>query len=196
MTIPTTETAESEAPITENFAEMLDEFVGDSAKFEGRLIKGTVLSIDNDAALIDVGLKVEGRVPLKEFSAPGQPNELKVGDQVEVFIERIENRRGEAVLSRERARREEAWEKLEKAHQDGLRVEGVIFGRVKGGFTVDLDGAVAFLPGSQVDIRPVRDIQPLIGTEQPFQILKMDRRRQYRGFAPCCLGRHARRATQ
>jgi len=177
MTIPTTETAESEAPITENFAEMLDEFVGDSAKFEGRLIKGTVLSIDNDAALIDVGLKVEGRVPLKEFAAPGQPNELKVGDQVEVFIERIENRRGEAVLSRERARREEAWEKLEKAHQDGLRVEGVIFGRVKGGFTVDLDGAVAFLPGSQVDIRPVRDIQPLIGTEQPFQILKMDRRR-------------------
>jgi len=119
MTIPTTETAESEAPITENFAEMLDEFVGDSAKFEGRLIKGTVLSIDNDAALIDVGLKVEGRVPLKEFAAPGQPNELKVGDQVEVFIERIENRRGEAVLSRERARREEAWEKLEKAHQDG-----------------------------------------------------------------------------
>ncbi len=177
MTMPTAETAEEQAPSTENFAEMLDEFVGDSAKFEGRLIKGTVLSIDNDAALIDVGLKVEGRVPLKEFSAPGQPAELKIGDQVEVFIERIENRRGEAVLSRERARREEAWEKLEKAHQDGLRVDGVIFGRVKGGFTVDLDGAVAFLPGSQVDIRPVRDIAPLIGTEQPFQILKMDRRR-------------------
>ena len=177
MTTQTSETSEEQAPSTENFAEMLDEFVGDSAKFEGRLIKGTVLSIDNDAALIDVGLKVEGRVPLKEFAAPGQPAELKVGDKVEVFIERIENRRGEAVLSRERARREEAWEKLEKAHEDGLRVDGVIFGRVKGGFTVDLDGAVAFLPGSQVDIRPVRDIQPLIGTEQPFQILKMDRRR-------------------
>ena len=177
MTMPTAETAEGQAPSTENFAEMLNEFVGDSAKFEGRLIKGTVLSIDNDTALIDVGLKVEGRVPLKEFAAPGQPAKLKIGDQVEVFIERIENRRGEAVLSRERARREEAWEKLEKAHQDGLRVDGVIFGRVKGGFTVDLDGAVAFLPGSQVDIRPVRDIAPLIGTEQPFQILKMDRRR-------------------
>ena len=168
MTMTTAETAEEQAPSTENFAEMLDEFAGDSAKFEGRLIEGTVLSIDNDAALIDVGLKVEGRVPLKEFSAPGQPAELKIGDEVEVFIERMENRRGEAVLSRERARREEAWEKLEKAHQDGLRVDGVIFGRVKGGFTVDLDGAVAFLPGSQVDIRPVRDIQPLIGTEQPF----------------------------
>ena len=173
----TTQTAEEQASSTENFAELLDEFVGEDANFEGRLIKGTVLSIDNDAALIDVGLKVEGRVPLKEFSVPGQPHELKVGDKVEVFIERIENRRGEAVLSRERARREEAWEKLEKAHEAGERVDGVIFGRVKGGFTVDLDGAVAFLPGSQVDIRPVRDIAPLIGTEQPFQILKMDRRR-------------------
>ncbi len=173
----TTQTAEEQAPSKENFAELLNEFVGDDAGFEGRLIKGTVLSIDNDAALIDVGLKVEGRVPLKEFSVPGQPHELKVGDKVEVFIERIENRRGEAVLSRERARREEAWEKLEKAHEEGERVNGVIFGRVKGGFTVDLDGAVAFLPGSQVDIRPVRDIAPLIGTEQPFQILKMDRRR-------------------
>ena len=173
----TTQMAVEQAPSKENFAELLEEFVGDKANFEGRLIKGTVLSIDNDAALIDVGLKVEGRVPLKEFSVPGQPVELKVGDQVEVFIERIENRRGEAVLSRERARREEAWEKLEKASEDGERVEGVIFGRVKGGFTVDLDGAVAFLPGSQVDIRPVRDITPLMGTEQPFQILKMDRRR-------------------
>lgn len=173
----TTQMAAAQAPSTENFAELLEEFVGDNRNFEGRLIKGTVLYIDNDAALIDVGLKVEGRVPLKEFSLPGQPVELKVGDQVEVFIERIENRRGEAVLSRERARREEAWEKLEKASEDGVRVEGVIFGRVKGGFTVDLDGAVAFLPGSQVDIRPVRDITPLMGTEQPFQILKMDRRR-------------------
>ncbi len=173
----TTQSVDEQPPSKENFAELLDEFVGDSANFEGRLIKGTVLSIDNDAALIDVGLKVEGRVLLKEFSLPGQPAELKVGDEVEVFIERIENRRGEAVLSRERARREEAWEKLEKAYQDGERVSGVIFGRVKGGFTVDLDGAVAFLPGSQVDIRPVRDIAPLIDTEQPFQILKMDRRR-------------------
>jgi len=177
MTTQTAEMADKYESTTENFAELLDEYVGENADFEGRLIKGTVLSIDNDAALIDVGLKVEGRVPLKEFAPPGQTVELKIGDQVEVFIERIENRRGEAVLSRERARREEAWEKLEKAHQDGQRVDGVIFGRVKGGFTVDLDGAIAFLPGSQVDIRPVRDMAPLLGTTQPFQILKMDRRR-------------------
>ena len=152
MTTQTAEMADKYESTTENFAELLDEYVGENADFEGRLIKGTVLSIDNDAALIDVGLKVEGRVPLKEFAPPGQTVELKIGDQVEVFIERIENRRGEAVLSRERARREEAWEKLEKAHQDGQRVDGVIFGRVKGGFTVDLDGAIAFLPGSQVDL--------------------------------------------
>ena len=177
MTMQTAEMAKEQTPITENFADLLEELIGDKASFEGRLIKGTVISIDNDAALIDVGLKVEGRVPLKEFSAPGQPTELKIGDQVEVFIERIENRRGEAVLSRERARREEAWEKLEKAHERVERVDGIIFGRVKGGFTVDLDGAIAFLPGSQVDIRPVRDMNPLIGTEQHFQILKMDRRR-------------------
>ena len=175
MNVETTQP--SDAPAKENFADMLDEFLDGTPKFEGRVVKGIVLSIENDAALIDVGLKVEGRVPLKEFAPPGQAAEVKVGDQVEVFIERFETRKGEASLSRERARREEAWEKLEQAYKDTERVNGVIFGRVKGGFTVDLDGAVAFLPGSQVDIRPVRDIQPLVGTEQPFQILKMDRRR-------------------
>lgn len=177
MTTNTAPSSDEQAPKKENFAEMLGEFLGESPKFEGRVAKGIILAIENDAALIDVGLKVEGRVPLKEFAAPGQAAEIKVGDEVEVFIERIENRRGEAVLSRERARREEAWEKLEQAYKANERVEGVIFGRVKGGFTVDLNGAIAFLPGSQVDIRPVRDISPLIGTDQPFQILKMDRRR-------------------
>ena len=176
MTAETAQATETASP-KESFAEMLDAFLGDTPKFEGGVVKGTVLAIENEAALIDVGLKVEGRVPLKEFSAPGQPAEVKVGDEVEVYIERFETARGEASLSRERARREEAWEKLEQAYKKGERVTGVIFGRVKGGFTVDLDGAVAFLPGSQVDIRPVRDIVPLVGTDQPFQILKMDRRR-------------------
>lgn len=161
----------------ENFADMLEDFMDKGGKFEQTVVKGIVVAIENDAAVIDVGLKVEGRVPLREFAPPGQPAEVAVGDEVEVFIERIENRKGEAALSRERARREEAWENLEKAYNDGLRVTGVIFGRVKGGFTVDLGGAVAFLPGSQVDIRPVRDVTPLVNTEQPFQILKMDRRR-------------------
>jgi len=165
----------------EDFASMLEESLADRSKLEGTVVKGVIVEIDNDMALVDVGLKSEGRVPLKEFAAPGEEEaeapELTVGDEVEVFVERMENRNGEAMLSRERARREEAWTQLEKAFADEARVNGVIFGRVKGGFTVDLSGAVAFLPGSQVDVRPVRDVTPLMGSPQPFQILKMDRRR-------------------
>ena len=172
-----TATAEEGMPAIEDFAALLDESYGASDSLEGTVIKGTVINIENDLAIIDVGLKSEGRIPLKEFAAPGQDAELSVGDTVEVFLERIENSAGEAVLSRDKARREEAWEKLEVAFDKSERVDGIIFGRVKGGFTVDLSGAVAFLPGSQVDVRPVRDIGPLRGIPQPFQILKMDRRR-------------------
>ena len=172
-----TEFAEEGMPAIDDFAAMLEESYGTSDSLEGTVIKGTVVNIEKDLAIIDVGLKSEGRVPLKEFAAPGQEADLKVGDTVEVFLERIENSAGEAVLSRDKARREEAWEKLEVAFAANERVDGVIFGRVKGGFTVDLSGAVAFLPGSQVDVRPVRDIAPLKGIPQPFQILKMDRRR-------------------
>ena len=161
----------------ENFADLLEESLSDDGRFEGRVVKGTIISIENDIVLIDVGLKSEGRVNLKEFSAPGQEPGLKTGDQVDVFVERFEDRDGVVSLSREKARREEAWTDLEKAFNDAQRVNGIIFGRVKGGFIVDLAGAVAFLPGSQVDIRPVRDISPLMGTPQPFQILKMDRGR-------------------
>jgi small subunit ribosomal protein S1 len=161
----------------ESFAALLDETMGVSNGLEGTVVKGRVISIENDAALIDVGLKSEGRVALKEFSVGGQPPDIHVGDTVEVFLERMEDKNGEASLSREKARREEAWTQLEKNFQANERVTGVIFGRVKGGFTVDLSGAVAFLPGSQVDIRPVRDIGPLLGSPQPFQILKMDRSR-------------------
>ena len=166
-----------EAIAGENFASMLEESFAVREPTEGSVVKGTVISIENDSALVDVGLKSEGRVDLKEFAAPGREAELKVGDSVDVYLERMEDRNGEAVLSRERARREEAWTLLEKAFNAGERVSGSIFGRVKGGFTVDLSGAVAFLPGSQVDVRPVRDVSPLMGTPQPFQILKMDRRR-------------------
>ncbi len=170
-------TATSTAPAKESFAALLQESFGGSGGLEGSVLKGTVVSIEGDTALIDVGLKSEGRVQVKEFAAPGQRSEIKVGDQVEVYLERMEDKNGEAVLSREKARREEAWTLLEKSFKDNQRVTGVIFGRVKGGFTVDLSGAVAFLPGSQVDIRPVRDVGPLMGTPQPFQILKMDRSR-------------------
>jgi small subunit ribosomal protein S1 len=165
-------------PTRDDFAALLNESLGgENEAFEGRVVIGTVTAIENDLAVIDVGLKSEGRVPLREFAAPGQKAELKVGDQVEVFVDRVENSQGEAMLSRDRARREAAWDKLEGEFAEEKRVEGVIFGRVKGGFTVDLGGAVAFLPGSQVDIRPVRDVQPLMDLPQPFQILKMDRRR-------------------
>jgi small subunit ribosomal protein S1 len=165
------------APSKESFAALLDESLGTASGLEGTVVKGRVLAIENDSVLIDVGLKSEGRVALREFSAPGRQTELKPGDTVEVYLERMEDKNGEAQLSREKARREEAWTLLEKSFQANERVNGVIFGRVKGGFTVDLSGAVAFLPGSQVDIRPVRDITPLLGTQQPFQILKMDRSR-------------------
>ncbi|MEY4160153.1 MAG: hypothetical protein RLZZ136_774 [Pseudomonadota bacterium] len=171
--------ASSANPTRDDFAALLDESLGgaDGGGFEGRVVKGTITAIENDKAVIDVGLKSEGRVALREFAMPGQPHGLSVGDEVEVFVDRVENADGEAMLSRDRARREAAWDKLEAEFGEGKRVDGVIFGRVKGGFTVDLDGAVAFLPGSQVDIRPVRDVQPLMDMPQPFQILKMDRRR-------------------
>jgi len=162
---------------SEDFAALLDATLGPDTGFAGTVVTGKVIRVDGDVAVVDVGLKSEGRVPLKEFAAPGQKPEVKPGDLVELLIERYEDRDGTIVLSREKARREEAWTNLEKAFQAGQRVNGVIFGRVKGGFTVDLGGAVAFLPGSQVDIRPVRDVAPLMGTPQPFQILKMDRAR-------------------
>ena len=163
--------------MTENFADLLAESFDESVTIEGSVVRGVVVSIDKDAVIIDVGLKSEGRVPLKEFTPPGQEPTIAIGDDVEVYVERMEDRNGQAMLSREKARREEAWAALELAHDKQERVTGVIFGKVKGGFTVDLDGATAFLPGSQVDIRPVRDLGPLMGTPQPFQILKIDRKR-------------------
>ncbi|SMH29165.1 30S ribosomal protein S1 [Mesorhizobium australicum] len=162
-------------PSRDDFASMLEESFSESHSAEGSVVRGVITSIEKDMAIIDVGLKVEGRVPLKEFGSKAK--ELKAGDTVEVMVDRIENALGEAVLSREKARREESWVKLEEKFNRNERVEGVIFNQVKGGFTVDLDGAVAFLPRSQVDIRPIRDVTPLMHTPQPFEILKMDRRR-------------------
>ncbi len=161
----------------EEFEALLAESLEIDTPSEGSVVKGKVIAIEAGQAIIDVGYKMEGRVDLKEFANPGEAPEVAVGDEVEVYLERVENARGEAVVSREKARREAAWDRLEKAYEDEDRVEGAIFGRVKGGFTVDLGGAVAFLPGSQVDVRPVRDAGPLMGLKQPFQILKMDRRR-------------------
>ncbi|WP_029077163.1 30S ribosomal protein S1 [Kaistia adipata] len=164
-------------PSREDFAALLEESFQNEDLFEGSVVKGTIVAIEKDLAVIDVGLKTEGRVALKEFNGPGRENTLKVGDVVEVYLERVENALGEAVLSRDKARREESWIRLEEQFNKNEKVTGVIFNQVKGGFTVDLDGAVAFLPRSQVDIRPVRDVGPLMHTPQPFQILKMDKRR-------------------
>jgi small subunit ribosomal protein S1 len=169
--------AATAAPSREDFASMIEESFSSGNLQEGSVVKGTVVGIEKDVAVIDVGLKTEGRVALREFAGPGRSSEIKIGDTVEVYLERVENALGEAVLSRDKARREESWGKLEKAFQNNEKVTGVIFNQVKGGFTVDLDGAVAFLPRSQVDIRPIRDVSPLMNNQQPFQILKMDRRR-------------------
>ncbi len=165
------------SPSMEDFTAMLNETLAEDVAYEGNVVRGKVVSIDKDFAIVDVGLKMEGRVPLREFAVNGKNADLKPGDEVEVYLERIENALGEAVLSRDKAKREESWTRLERQFEAGEKVQGVIFNKVKGGFTVDLDGAVAFLPGSQVDIRPVRDIGPLMHQPQPFQILKMDRRR-------------------
>ena len=162
---------------TENFADLLAESFGENTNIEGSVVRGFVIGMEGDAVIVDVGLKSEGRVPLKELTTPGQEADINVGDEIEVYVERMEDKNGQAMLSREKARREEAWGLLEASFEKQERVTGVIFGKVKGGFTVDLSGATAFLPGSQVDIRPVRDLGPLMGTPQPFQILKIDRRR-------------------
>ena len=161
----------------ENFSELLEASLVDFKYKEGQIIKGTVLSIVNDTVVVDVGLKSEGRIPIKEFHSPGEEHSVKVGESYDVYLEKLENKEGEALLSRERARKEESWTNLEKLQNKKEQVMGVITGRVKGGFAVDINGAVAFLPGSQVDLKPIKDISPLLNKPQPMIILKMDKLR-------------------
>ena len=162
---------------SESFADLLAESFAENSRIEGSVVKGKVISIENDVAVVDVGLKSEGRISIKEFNSLGNETAIKAGDLVDVYIEKIEGRNGDTVLSREKAKREEAWTILEVAHDKQEKVNGVIFGKVKGGFTVDLEGATAFLPGSQVDIRPIKDLSTIMGGPQSFMILKMDRKR-------------------
>ena len=163
--------------MVENFSEMLESSLSGFRYKEGEIIKGTVLSIVNDTVVVDVGLKSEGRIPLKEFHSPGEDHNVKIGDEFDVYLEKLENKEGEALLSRERARKEESWSQLEKMQDTKQEIMGVITGRVKGGFAVDINGAVAFLPGSQVDLKPIKDISPLLNKSQPMVILKMDKLR-------------------
>ena len=158
-----------------NFSDLLEQSLTGFNKKEGQIVKGTVLFVKNDSVVIDVGLKSEGRIPIREFFSPGEEPNIKPGDKFDVLLEKLENKEGEAMLSREKARKEESWVNLEKCLQSKEQVTGVITGRVKGGFTVDINGAVAFLPGSQVDLRPINDISPLINKPQPMLILKMDK---------------------
>ncbi len=163
--------------MVENFSELLEKSLSDFRYKEGEIIKGTVLSIVNDTVVVDVGLKSEGRIPLKEFHSPGEEHNVNIGDEFDVYLEKLENKEGEAMLSRERARKEESWSQLEKMQDKKQEIMGVITGRVKGGFAVDINGAVAFLPGSQVDLKPIKDISPLLNKSQPMVILKMDKLR-------------------
>ncbi|MEO1304529.1 MAG: S1 RNA-binding domain-containing protein, partial [Pseudomonadota bacterium] len=142
-------------PSTEDFASMFEDSAGAATLVEGKVVPATVISNNGDYLVLDVGLKTEGRVASKEFLL--EEKQPEAGDIVEVYLDRIENLMGEAVLSRDKARREESWIRLEDNHNKEEPVKGAIVGRVKGGFTVDLGGVNAFLPGSQVDIRPVRD---------------------------------------
>ena len=169
--------AQTMNPTTDDFASMFEASFETNSMTEGSVVKGIVTAIEKDAAIIDIGLKTEGRVDLREFYTPGEELSLNVGDEVDIYLERIENALGQAVLSRDKARREESWIKMAKFFEGEEPVKGAIVGRVKGGFTVDLGGINAFLPGSQVDIRPVRDVGPLMNETQPFMILKMDRSR-------------------
>ena len=161
--------------MSENFSELLDKSLTNFKKKEGQIVSGTVLFVQNDNVVVDVGLKSEGRIPIREFFSPGEENNIKPGDKFDVLVEKLENKEGEALLSREKARREESWTNLERSLEKKEQVQGVITGRVKGGFTVDIQGAVAFLPGSQVDLRPISDISPLLNKPQPMVILKMDK---------------------
>ena len=170
-------TKTEEIILEENFNELLEKSLLDFKYKEGQIIKGTVLSIVNDTVVVDVGLKSEGRIPIKEFHSPGEEHNVKVGEKYDVYLEKLENKEGEALLSRDRARKEESWNNLEKIQDSNQQVMGIITERVKGGFAVDIDGALAFLPGSQVDLKPIKDISPLLNKPQPMIILKMDKLR-------------------
>ena len=170
-------TKTEEIILEENFNELLEKSLLDFKYKEGQIIKGTVLSIVNDTVVVDVGLKSEGRIPIKEFHSPGEEHNVKVGEKYDVYLEKLENKEGEALLSRDRARKEESWNNLEKIQDSNQQVMGIITERVKGGFAVDINGALAFLPGSQVDLKPIKDISPLLNKPQPMIILKMDKLR-------------------
>jgi len=162
---------------TGNFEKLLEESLKKQKSFEGSVVNGKIISIDNTHILIDAGLKSEGRISLEELRFCDKDKEFKIGDKIEVYVERLEDKNGEPILSREKARKEEAFGEFDKIQKKNKTVEGKIYGKVKGGYTVDINGVITFLPGSQVDIKPVKDINHLLDVKQSFKIIKVDRDR-------------------
>ena len=163
--------------MTESFAQLFEESLKEIEPRPGSIVRGVVVAIDKDVVLVDAGLKSESAIPAEQFKNAQGELEIQVGDEVDVALDAVEDGFGETLLSREKAKRHEAWITLEKAYEDAETVTGVINGKVKGGFTVELNGIRAFLPGSLVDVRPVRDTLHLEGKELEFKVIKLDQKR-------------------
>jgi len=163
--------------MTESFAQLFEESLKEIETRPGSIVRGVVVSIDKDVVLVDAGLKSESAIPAEQFKNAAGELEIQVGDEVDVALDAVEDGFGETLLSREKAKRHEAWITLEKAYEDAETVTGIINGKVKGGFTVELNGIRAFLPGSLVDVRPVRDTLHLEGKELEFKVIKLDQKR-------------------
>ena len=163
--------------MTENFAQLFEESLQELETRPGSIVKGTVVSIDKDIVLVDAGLKSESAIPAEQFKNAEGELEIAIGDEVDVALDAVEDGFGETILSREKAKRHEAWVELEKAYDDKATIKGVINGKVKGGFTVEVNSVRAFLPGSLVDVRPVRDTTHLEGKELEFKVIKLDAKR-------------------
>ena len=163
--------------MTENFAQLFEESLQELETRPGSIVKGTVVSIDKDIVLVDAGLKSESAIPADQFKNAEGELEIAIGDEVDVALDAVEDGFGETILSREKAKRHEAWVELEKAYDDKVTIKGVINGKVKGGFTVEVNSVRAFLPGSLVDVRPVRDTTHLEGKELEFKVIKLDAKR-------------------
>ncbi|HFI7771662.1 TPA: 30S ribosomal protein S1 [Escherichia coli] len=163
--------------MTESFAQLFEESLKEIETRPGSIVRGVVVAIDKDVVLVDAGLKSESAIPAEQFKNAQGELEIQVGDEVDVALDAVEDGFGETLLSREKAKRHEAWITLEKAYEDAETVTGVINGKVKGGFTVELNGIRAFLPGSLVDVRPVRDTLHLEGKELEFKVIKLDQKR-------------------
>ena len=161
----------------EEFEKLLSQDLGNRKFKEGGIATGTIEEIGNKFVFIDLGLKSSGAVPIEEFKLTKEIDKIKVGSKIEVLLEKIENRDGEIVISREKARKVNSWNRMQKAFEDKKEVKGVILSKCKGGFIVDVDSCLCFLPGSQIDIRPLKSYDHLMNSPQTFEVCKIDKKR-------------------